>query len=221
MQNKFTVIDTATWKRRSVYRKFIGYTNPVFSLSTRLDVTPLFMRCATRGTSFFTDFLYIVTTCLNDVEEFRLRIADDKVVLFDRVEPSFVVMADDGFIVTARTRGESGYAPFYAATRAAIERARQSSGAADCGDDSADCFYVSCLPWADIRSIINPYDLKDVCATSIPRITWGAYADNNGRKEMTLDISAHHALIDGEPLCRTFRAIQSAIFGGDEWFAAK
>ena len=60
-------------------------------------------------------------------------------------------------------------------------------------------------------SVNNPYDLKDAENSSIPRLTWGKAVNENGRMKMMMDISAHHALIDGEPVCRAFNIIQNSL----------
>ena len=213
------IMDIKTWKRRAVFENFIGYTNPIFSLSAREDVTALVARCKREGTSFFTDFMYLVTQCLNETEELRLRLVGDDVVLYEHISPSYIVMSDAGVIVTRRTDCVGGYKEFYAQTRRDIAEAKAiKSPQEKFNDRRNDCFYISCLPWTDIRSVINPYDLADREATSIPRLTWGRYAEENGRLRMTLDISAHHALTDGEPLCRAFNLIQDALSDADNWF---
>lgn len=216
------IIDTKNWKRRCVYENFIGYTNPVFSLSTRLDVTALADRCKREGTSFFTDFMFLVSECLNSIEEFRLRLSGDDVVLYEHISPSYIVMSDAGVIVTKRTDCTDGYKSFYAETRKDIAEAKSLTRPQEkFSDRRNDCFYISCLPWTDIRSVINPYNLTDREATSIPRLTWGRYSQEGERKMMMFDISAHHALTDGEPLCRAFNLIQNALNNADKWFSEK
>jgi chloramphenicol O-acetyltransferase type A len=84
-------------------------------------------------------------------------------------------------------------------------------------EDYNNYFYVSCLKWTDITSVINPYNYNDAENTSIPRLTWGKVVNKNGRWEMFMDISAHHALIDGEPICRGFTKIQQALNNIDEY----
>ena len=205
------IIDVERWKRKIPYQNFIKYTNPVFSLSTRLDVTKLYDSCKKRGRSFFTDFTFIVTTCLNSVEEFRIRIKGGEVVLYDRINPSYIVMSEDGVIVACRTDIVDDYEQFYANARADAERARKGKQVKEFNDGSNDLYYISCMPWTDITSVSNPYDLKDVEGSSIPRLTWGRYTEENGLKKMTMDIAAHHALIDGEPVCRAFNKIQDAL----------
>jgi chloramphenicol O-acetyltransferase type A len=206
------IIDVDKWKRKVPYENFIGYTNPVFSLSTHLDVTYLFEKSKKEHTSFFTNFLYIVVKCLNSIEEFRLRLYKGNVVLYDEIKPSFIVLSDSDVIVSCRTDMSDDYATFYANNRKAIQSARSSDGKQPFNaDDHNNYFYISCIKWVDISSIINPYNLKDADNTSIPRLTWGKAVNKNGRWEMMMDISAHHALIDGEPICRGFIKIQDAL----------
>lgn len=211
------IIDTKSWKRRVPYENFIKYSNPVFSLSTRLDVTDLYERCKKKNTSFFTDFLYIVMKSLNSIEEFRLRIYRGDVVLYDKIKPSFIVLTDDNVIAACRTEMKDGYAEFYRETRANIEKIKKEGENAPFGvEQTNDYFFISCMPWTDLTAINNPYDYADAEATSIPRLAWSKCVDENGRKKMTMDIAAHHALIDGEPVCRAFNLIQQHLDNAEE-----
>lgn len=206
-------IDVKTWKRRVPYENFIKYTNPIFSLATRLDVTELYARCKKENTSFFTDFLYMVTTVLNGIEEFRLRLRGGDVVLYDVIHPSYIVLSDEGVIETCRTELKGGYARFYEQTRKDaedIKRGRAKKNIFNVDGDN-NWFFISCMPWTDLTSISNPYDLSDADTSSIPRLAWGKFVDENGRKKMTMDIAVHHALLDGEPVCRAFNLIQRAL----------
>lgn len=213
------IIDIEIWKRKIPYENFIKYTNPIFSLSTRLDVTELYDSCKRRGTSFFTDFTFIAATCLNSIEEFRLRIKDGKVVLYDGISPSYIVMSEDGVIVTCRTEICGDYAGFYRNARRDAEQAKSGTKVKPFNDGNNDVYFISCMPWTDLTSVSNPYDLKDAETSSIPRLTWGKFTEENGRKKMTMDIAAHHALIDGEPVCRGFNYIQDALNDPDKFFA--
>ena len=192
-------IDIETWGRKSQYENFINYTHPTFSITTRLDVTDLVDYCKGTGKSFFTCFLYIMAKAVNSVEEMRTRIVDGKPVSFDVVNPSYIVMRPEEVIVTCLTNYSDDFTDFYNRARQDILEKKSSTNDEPFeSHDSVDCLYVSCLPWMDIRSVINPYDFANVSQSSIPRITWGKYIKNGfGRYEMGFDISVHHALIDG------------------------
>ena len=206
-------IDINTWKRKALYECFSAYDHPVFNIAVRTDVTNLVEFCKKRELSFFTAFLYVVSACLNGIEDFRLRIMPDgKVVLFDKIDPSFVVMNDCGVIVTCPTPMEDGFSRFYKTARDNIEKARKGDLPPSFNKtDRRDLFYISCMPWADFCAVGNPYNMKDASSTSIPRLTWGRYSSENGRLLMTLDISVHHALMDGLPVTQGFNAVQAAL----------
>lgn len=205
------IVDIENWNRKIIYENFIGYSNPIFSISARLDVTDLHDYCKRTGTSFFTTFTYIACKCLNGVEEFRLRLKDGKVVLYDVINPSFIVKRADGVISTCRTKMTDNYSEFYRAARAAQKAAQEAVGVSFNGDNENDLFFITCMPWVDIYSFSNPYDLKNPDISSIPRIMWSKFVPENGRLKMTFDIAAHHALIDGEPVCRAINRIQDAL----------
>ena len=79
-------------------------------------------------------------------------------------------------------------------------------------------FYNSCIPWVDFTSVVNPYHIPDVEQTSIPRLTWGKFVEENGRYKMSFDISAHHALMDGYEMSEGFVNIQNALSDIESFF---
>ncbi|MBO5669723.1 MAG: hypothetical protein J6R75_05100, partial [Candidatus Methanomethylophilaceae archaeon] len=115
------IVDPNTWPRQTSYNTFIDYSDPSFSITTRLDVTRLWNRSKGEGTSFFTDFLYIVMRHLNDIEEFRTRLLNDQIVVYDVVHPGFVVIKEDESITSARIEMVDDYPEFYNRIRDTIE----------------------------------------------------------------------------------------------------
>ena len=85
-------IDIKNWARRAQYENFIKYTNPIFSVTVRLDVTKLVKFCKENKKSFFVTLLYIMSEAMNEIPEWRMRIKDDEVVIFDKVHPSYIVL---------------------------------------------------------------------------------------------------------------------------------
>ncbi len=203
------VIDIEKWNRKVPYQNFVNYTNPIFGLGTRLDVTKLYNYCKNGGRSFFTEFLYIASKSLNEIEEFRLRIYKGNVVSFDVVHPSFIVNDKNGAITTCKVNMNFDRQEFYQSARLASSQKQKADSDEKFNDNATnDLLYCSCVPWADACQANNPYDLKDIEGSTIPRLTWAKYVNENGRMKMFFNIEAHHALIDGEPICRAFNLIQ-------------
>ncbi len=205
------IIDVDQWNRRTQYYNFIQYTNPVFSVCSNIDVTYLVKFCKEKNQSFFSAFLYVVTKCVNDVEEMRLRIMDDKIVLYDVVHPGYVVICEDDELRTCVTSADNDYLTFYSATRKDLERTKLYKPEAYNERNDNDVYYVSCLPWIKFNSVMNPYNFSDKEQTSIPRVTWGKYYMNADRFEINIDISAHHALVDGTHIAKVIKNIEETI----------
>ena len=206
------VIDLATWKRKTPYECFSKYSNPVFSMTVRLDVTELVEFSKKTSTSFFANFLFVVSKCLNGIEDFRIRIKEGKVVVYDVITPSYVVMNDNGVIVTKQTEFSDDYKVFYERVKCDIEEAKHNLTQTKFNNAGQnDLFYTSCIRWVDFTSISNPYHVPDAEQSSIPRLAWGKYVEENGRLKMSFDISAHHALMDGYEMSQGFVSIQNAL----------
>lgn len=212
-QESFKRIDVGNWSRKTVYENFIGYSMPVFSIGVRLDVTNLYNRCKKKGKSFFIDFLYVIMKCINSTDGLKFRIYNGEVVLFDTVKPSFIVLADDGLIVTCMSPMHDNYEEFYDAVQNNIIISRKNAANKKTfnSTEKNDCIYISTLRWVDIANVTNAYDFKNVDNSSIPRVTWGKYVEENSRMKMSFNIAAHHALVDGEPICEILNIIQESL----------
>ena len=205
-------VDIDAWERKMVYKNFIAYTHPTFSLSAFVDVTDLVGYCKGNGKSFFACFLYVLSRALNNVDAFRLRIQDGEVFLYDRIHPNYIVMKDDQTIATCRTEMREDFNAFYDKARKDIETVKRA------GEDEPfnksnenNVFYISCLPWLDFHSVSNPYDFTNHEQTSIPRITWGKYIEKDNRLQMLVDISVHHALMDGKMVADAFLELRKML----------
>ncbi len=205
-------IDIEHWNRRITYQNFIGYTNPACSVTSRLDVTELVSFCKQYDKSFFACFLYLVTRCVNEVEELRLRLSDGDVVLYDWTTPSYILLREDEALTTCASEVGKDFPEFYQTVEQDIQSAMSSAENNFNKTFVLSRFYVSCLPWVDLVSVNNPYHLDDQAATSIPRITWGKYVKNEAdRLEMGMDISVHHALADGLHIAKVFRNLSEIL----------
>lgn len=205
-------ININSWERKSAYKCFSRYQNPTFSLSTKIDVTNLVNYSKKTGTSFFANTLFVVTKALNSIDEFRIRIHKNKVVLFDKIDASFIVLNQQGAIISCRTNYTENYNDFYAKTRSLIDSAKTDFSKKNFNDNGDNnLFYFTCLPWVDFTSLSHPYNYRDKPRTSIPRISWGKYVFDGKKYLMTLDFCAHHALLDGYHFAKGFTAIQDTI----------
>lgn len=95
MANKYEIINTETWKRKEYYNIYKNAAMPMYSVSFEVDVTNFQKYVKEHKFSFTMAFVFAVTKCANEIEEFRLRILDGKAVLYDSIDTSFTYLEKD------------------------------------------------------------------------------------------------------------------------------
>ena len=203
----YTVVDLDTWPRAAQFRLFRTYQQPHYATTVRIDVTHLMARKAA-GVSPYRACLYAIGTGLHAVPELCMRFRDDVVVRHDMITLSMTVPMDAGSFGYAYVPYLADFAAFDRQAQALIDQvARGGALGANTGarDDLA---YLSCMPWLDYTAINNALPGPDDC---IPRVSWGKFAEKDGRWDMAMTLEVHHALVDGAQVGAYFAAVQGAI----------
>ena len=89
-----------------------------------------------------------------------------------------------------------------------IDRMEQTSFI-DGGQETDDLIYFSCLPWIELTALTNE---RDFCADdSVPRIAWGKYREENGRKRLQMSVELNHRFTDGVHVGMFYTALRGRI----------
>ena len=186
-------VDLASWPRRELFEFFSGISNPFYSVAFRLDVTELYRYTRERGLSFYHSLIWLCTRALEQVDAFSYAVSDGRVVKLSSRRPSFTHLrpGSEAFqIVTMPCEGE-----LEAFCAAAKEKCERQDYFIDYAGEGIDMIFFSCLPWLDVTALTNERDL-DV-DDAIPRIAWGKFVEENGRKTLGLSVEVNHRFIDG------------------------
>lgn len=187
-------LDFNTWERKELYGFFANMSNPFFSVTFNLDVTELYDYVKPRGLSFYYALVYLVTKATNSVPALRCTMRDGAPVLLDERIPSFTDMkkgAEIFHIVTMPCDG--GLEEFCAEAR---QRSSAQTVFIDESSEGDELIFISCLPWVELTALTNERNfVKD---DAIPRIAWGKYRDDNGRKILGMSLELNHAFADGK-----------------------
>ena len=89
MTNHYTVIDEKNWDRAMHCMIFRNSVEPAFCVTFEADITKYRQTVKKQGLSFTMAMVYAVCKCANEIEAFRYRFLDGKVVLFDRIDTAF------------------------------------------------------------------------------------------------------------------------------------
>lgn len=200
------VVDRAAWPRREIFDFFSPMSQPFFSVTFKQDVTKLVQFTRENRLSFYYSLVYLSTRAVNSVEAFRYALRGEDLVLFDRRIPSFTDLkpgAETFHIVTLPM--EEDLRSFCAA--AGAKSAAQTAFLDQ--EDSLDLIYFSCLPWVELTALTNErnFDPDD----AVPRIAWGKYAEEQGRKVLHISLELNHRFVDGLHVGRFHEALTALI----------
>ena len=201
-------LDLEKWPRRDLFFFFRGMDYPHYNVCAEVDVTNLHGYLKKNNLSLFKTILFSVSKTANEIQEFRLRIRGERVVVHDLVHPSFTVLNKDNVFGFCEARYTDDIRLFLERAEEGIRAARRNPTLTDePGRD--DYLYISSLPWIRFTSISHPIHMHPT--DSVPRITWGKHEAVDGKVSLPLSVQVHHALADGYHVGRFFNLLQELI----------
>ena len=85
----------ATWNRAEHFKFFSKFEEPFFGTTIQFDCTKAYHKAKELGVSFFVYYLHKTIVAVNKIENFRYRIEDDKVYLYDTINASATILRED------------------------------------------------------------------------------------------------------------------------------
>jgi chloramphenicol O-acetyltransferase type A len=167
---------------------------PFYGITTTIDCTKGYNESKKLGISFFTYYLHQTLMAVNAVENFRLRICNEEVFLFDSISASATVMRADqtfGFSLMEFTENMQDFATIVSTE---IDRIQTTTGIITT-EYPENLIHFSALPWIDFTSLSHArsFTWPDSC----PKISFGKLTVENGKKTIPVSVHVHHGLVDG------------------------
>lgn len=204
--NAYRVIDESTWKRAAHCAVFRNCVEPSFCVTFDLDVTKFYREIKKKGSSFTFALIYIVTECANQIEEFRYRFLDGKVVLFDKIDTAFTYLDKQTELFKVVN------VPFEGSIEEYCQAARQKAEAQKeyfTGPLGNDVFQFSPMPWVTYRHISHTNSGKKDNAT--PLFDWGKFYEKDGRLLLPFSVQVHHSFVDGVHIGKLVAKLQEKL----------
>jgi chloramphenicol O-acetyltransferase type A len=201
----FKYFDVANWGRKRAFEFYKKFDDPYFNLTANVEVSHLINQTKSQDQSFFLSTLHIALECVNQIDNFKMRIEGEKLRIYKVIHGGSTLFYDDesfGF----------GYYDYFENRSQFIKSASQiieKCNAEKSFDPSAtreDLIYFSSLPWCSFTSFKHAQD-KSI-NSSIPRITFGKYFKSGNQTMLPINIEVHHALMDGYHLGLFFAKFQ-------------
>ena len=192
MANHYEVIDEKTWERAVHCMVFRNSVEPAFCVTFEADITNFKQKVKEREFSFTIAMVYAVCKCANQIEAFRYRFLDGKIVLFDCIDTAFTYLnpTTELFKVVNVPMIDEMKEYVELATKTAQEQKEYFTG--PLGNDVFQC---SPMPWVAYTHISHTNSGKKDNAT--PLFDWGKYYEKDGRIMIPISVQAHHSFVDG------------------------
>ena len=187
-------LDLNTWNRKEHFLFFKQMEEPFYGITTTIDCTKAYAKAKELGVSFFSYYLHKTLSAVNAIENFRYRIIEDEVYVFDVIDASATVMREDttfGFSYMPYTENPIDFAQI---VQTEIGRIQTTTGVFT-REYPENLIHFSALPWINFSSLSHArsFTWPDSC----PKISYGKLLDENGTKSMPISIHVHHGLVDG------------------------
>ncbi len=192
MANSYRIIDEATWERAMHCMAFRNSIEPAFCVTFEADVTELKKYVRGNNISFTLAMVYAVCKCANQIEAFRYRFIDGKVVLFDNIDTAFTYLNKKTNLFKVVNVSMTDDLKEYCINAKKIADEQETYFTGLLGNDVFQC---SPMPWVTYTHISHTNSGKKDNAT--PLFDWGKYYEKNGRIMMPVSVQAHHSFVDG------------------------
>jgi chloramphenicol O-acetyltransferase type A len=189
-----TKINLETWNRKEHFLFFKQMEEPFYGITTTIDCTKGYNESKQLGISFFTYYLHKTLLAVNAVENFRFRICNEEVFLFDSISASATVMREDKTFGFSLMEYSENMQVFAQIVTAEIDRIQTTTGIFTT-EYPDNLIHFSALPWIDFTSLSHArsFTWPDSC----PKISFGKLTDENGKKIIPVSVHVHHGLVDG------------------------
>jgi chloramphenicol O-acetyltransferase type A len=208
-------LDLANWARRDLFEFFRGYDKPYFNICTRIDVTNLLaLRRLHSNLSVSLAYHYFALRVANEIEPFRYRLREDKVIVHDVIHGGTTVLLPNESFTFAYFDYQNDFEKFVLEAGRAVKQAQTGNDPFK-PTDRDDTVYFTTLPWVSFTSFSHArnWGRED----SVPRIAFGKFTQENNRTLLPISVEVHHALMDGLHVGRYVTRLEEALRKPDEY----
>jgi len=191
-----TLLDLENWNRKEHFLHFSKMEEPFFGATVEIDCTKAYQKAKEQNTSFFIYYLHTTLQAVNAIENFRYRIADGQIYVYDRIDASATIGRKDETFGFSLMEYNPDFKIFEKTVLAETERIQNTSGLFTRTFDTDNLIHFSAIPWLNFTSLSHArsYTFPDSC----PKISFGKMTTSEtGKKTIPMSVHVHHGLMDG------------------------
>lgn len=190
--SNFQIIDESSWERAMHCTVFRNSIEPSFCVTFEADITGFKNKVKEQGLSFTLAMVHAICKTANEIEAFRYRFQDGKIVLFDHIDTAFTYLNPETDLFKVIN------VPFKDDMQEYVKLAKKTADeqkAYFTGPLANNVFQCSPMPWITYTHISHTNSGKKDNAT--PLFDWGKYYEKDERILIPVSVQAHHSFVDG------------------------
>ena len=192
----YNLLNINTWNRREHFEFFNRFDEPFFGITAELDFTKGYDFCKANSIPFFLYYHYQSILAVNKIEEFRYRIKEEEILIYDPIHVTATISRTDNTFSFSFIPFTESFEEFCDMAKMEIEKIRKISGLGLTEDTGRlDVIHFSTVPWISFTGVTHARNFK--VKDSIPKITFGKYFRKNDKIYMPISVNVHHGLMDG------------------------
>lgn len=206
-------LDLESWPRREAFEFYRNFDKPYFNVCVRLDVTALLTRLREHTPpgskpNVSLAYHYFALRLANEVEPFRYRLRESKVVVHPIIHAGTTVLLPNGSFVLAYFDYHEEFGKFIVEASRAVVQAREEAVFLPRREHDAR-IYCTTLPWLAFTSFSHArnWNTED----SVPRLAFGKFIREDKRTLLPFSVEVHHALVDGSDVGRYVTRLEEAL----------
>src|SRR6266568_749196 len=210
-------LDLANWVRRDLFEFFIGFDKPYFNICARLDISNLLALLRRRSNvSVSLAYHYFALRVANEIEPFRYRLREGKVIVHDVINGGTTVLLANESFTFAYFDYEEDFEKFVLEAGRAVKEAQTGNHPFQ-PTSRDDTVYFTVLPWVSFTSFSHArnWGRED----SVPRIAFGKFTKENDRILLPISVEVHHALMDGLHVGQYLARLEEALRKPENYLA--
>ena len=187
-------VNIESWYRKEAHLFFKDFDDPFFNLTAPIKITSRLNACKNSGESFLLHTIHSALKVINTIEEFRMRIKDNELIIYDTINGGSTILNDDKSFSFSYFDYTSNIGEFLRKGLEQIEKTKLRKGF-EPKSNQLDMIHFSPIPWISFTSFKHARNknLED----TIPKIVFGKYFQNNGDWYMPTSVEVHHSIMDG------------------------
>ena len=213
----FYPLNLQSWPRAQTFNYYTQMAPTTYTVTVMIDVTILKNILKQKGYKFFPAYLYLVTRAISKQQELRIGVQNGVLGYWDNLTPAYPQFHDDDKTTSLLwTEYNDCFQTFYESYIADTLKYGDSHGIlASKGLPLPNAYIISCIPWFSFCSFsLHNHGIKDYY---VPSFEAGKFVEINGKIQMPLSVTVHHATTDGYHLTVFFDELQKDMNTPIKW----